>query len=203
MLKLDHLAVSVADLDEGTRLIEAALGLPLENGGKHDHMGTHNRLLGLGDIYLEVIAIDPAAPKPQWPRWFDLDNFAGAPRLSNWICACDDLDQAIDKAPAGIGTPVDLRRGDFQWRFAVPTSGKLPFDECHPALIQWQGSAHPAHRLPDQGARLGRLIVVHPMADQLRIALTGLNDPRVVIEHGDIPSLRAEILTPKGVRILA
>ena len=35
---------------------------PLESGGRHPHMGTHNRLLSLGpDLYLEVIAVDPDA----------------------------------------------------------------------------------------------------------------------------------------------
>ena len=28
------------------------------------HMATHNRLLGLGDLYLEVIAADPGRPAP-------------------------------------------------------------------------------------------------------------------------------------------
>ena len=75
-MRLDHLAVSAATLAEGTAHVEAALGIVLEPGGRHDRMGTHNRLLGLGDIYLEVIATDPDAPEPAWPRWFDLDNFA-------------------------------------------------------------------------------------------------------------------------------
>ena len=69
-------------------------------GGKHAHMGTHNRLLSLGDLYLEVIAPDPEAPRPAWPRWFDLDNFDGPPRLTNWICRSDDLDDDLGLAPA-------------------------------------------------------------------------------------------------------
>jgi len=32
--------------------------------GAHPLMGTHNRLLALGDLYLEVIAVDPAAQPP-------------------------------------------------------------------------------------------------------------------------------------------
>jgi hypothetical protein len=37
-------------------------------------MGTHNRLLKLGEgFYLELIAIDPQAPPPGRPRWFGLD----------------------------------------------------------------------------------------------------------------------------------
>ena len=40
----------------------ALLGVPMAGGGKHPLMGTHNRLIGLGDLYLEVISIDPDAP---------------------------------------------------------------------------------------------------------------------------------------------
>ena len=91
MLTLDHLAISALTLEDGTEWAEAALGVVLQNGGQHLHMATHNRLLGLGDIYLEVIAPDPSRPKPQYPRWFDLDRFTGPPRLTSWIARCDDL----------------------------------------------------------------------------------------------------------------
>ena len=80
MLELDHLAVSAADLAVGTARIEDLFGVRLAPGGKHPDMGTHNRLLSLGPgLYLEVIAIDAAAPPPDRPRWFDLDNFDGPP----------------------------------------------------------------------------------------------------------------------------
>lgn len=199
-LTIDHLAVSALTLEEGVAVVEAALGLRLAPGGVHPHMSTHNRLLGLGEVYLEVIAADPAAPTPAWPRWFDLDSFAGAPRLTNWICATDDLAAAIAAAPDGVGVPVDLQRGDLRWRMAVPADGRLPFDGCFPALIQWQGP-HPAARLPDHGARLRRLEVAHPDAAALRSVLA-LADPRVVIVQGATKALRAEIDTPHGLRVL-
>ena len=59
MLVLDHLAVSAATLEEGAGWIGERLGVAVEGGGRHAEMGTHNRLLSLGDLYLEVIAVDP------------------------------------------------------------------------------------------------------------------------------------------------
>lgn len=202
MLHLDHLAVSAATLDDGAAWVERALGVPLAGGGKHPHMGTHNRLLGLGDLYLEVIAIDPSAASPAHPRWFDLDHFQGAPRLTNWICRTADLDAALAAAPAATGTATDLARGDHRWRFAVPASGKLPFDDCFPALIQWQGDLHPARTLRDHGIRLARLEITHPDAPALQRALTGLSDPRVHVQLGPYRSLRATFDTPQGTRVL-
>jgi hypothetical protein len=203
VLRLDHLAVCATTLDAGVAAVEAALGLPLAPGGQHPHMATHNRLLHLGDVYLEVIAPDPAAPRPAWPRWFDLDRFAGPPRLANWVAASDDLDADIAAAPSGIGVPVALARGDLAWRMAVPADGILPFGGACPALIQWQGAAHPVQRLPDVGARLERLTIALPQAPALRGALAGrLADPRVEIVAGPEVTLSAVIATPRGLRRL-
>jgi hypothetical protein len=201
-LALDHIAVSAATLDEGADWIEMALGVPLAGGGKHSHMGTHNRLLSLGDLYLEVIAIDPAAPKPGHARWFDLDRFSGPPRLTNWICRTDNLDAALASAPKDTGTATNLSRGDYHWRFAIPATGRLPFDDCFPALIQWQGDLHPAKSLRDHGIRLTRLEITHPQAPALQAALKGLTDPRVSVSLGPYHSLRATFDTPHGTRVL-
>lgn len=203
MLILDHLAVSALTLDEGTAAVEAALGVSLAPGGQHPHMATHNRLLSLGpDLYLEVIAADPAQPRPAWPRWFDLDRFTGPPRLTNWICRCDDITAELALSPPGTGTPVALARGDFRWQMAVPATGILPFDNAFPALIQWEGTAHPAPRLPDIGIRLTRLEIVHPDAAALGAALEHrLHDPRVILIPGP-QAMRATFATPHGDRHL-
>lgn len=201
MLFFDHLAVSAQTLEEGVATIEAALGLPLAGGGQHPHMATHNRLIGLGDLYLEVIAIDPDAAKPAWPRWFDLDCFSGRPRLTNWVARCDNLVAEIALSPAGIGAPVALSRGDFRWEMAVPADGRLPFDGGFPALIQWHGTAHPAARLPDANLRLTRFEIAHPDAAALSEALHDrLTDPRVIITQGPTVAMRASFATPHGRR---
>lgn len=200
---LDHLAVSCLTLQAGVDVVEQCLGLPMGPGGKHAHMSTHNRLLSLGDVYLEVIAADPDAPAPAWPRWFDLNAFAGPARLTNWIVACDDLDAALAEAPGGTGAPVALSRGDYRWSMGVPADGRLPFDGTYPALIQWH-TPSPAPRLPDVGARLLRLEIAHPQARDLRAALDRrMTDPRVIIVDGVAKAMRATISTPQGIRTLA
>jgi hypothetical protein len=203
-LSFDHIAISAGSLDEGVAYVEDRLGLPLAGGGKHGHMGTHNRLMGMGDLYLEVIAIDPEAPRPDWPRWFDLDNFTGPPRLTNWVAGANDLDIALALCPPGIGQPVQLTRGDYRWRMAVPEDGKLPFDGLFPALIQWQGALRPAGALPNTGLRLTRLVLAHPEGAALARTLAPLiADPRIVVEPGPRPEMRAEFTTPHGPRFLS
>ena len=196
MLALDHIALSAETLEAGVAHAEAALGLPLAGGGAHALMGTHNRLLGLGDLYFEVIAIAPAAPKPPHPRWFDLDRFSGPPRLTNWICRAD-----LHHAPPEAGRLLDVARGDLRWRMAVPESGVLPMGGTYPALIEWLGDLHPTQRLPDSGARLALLEIATPDPDALRAALPGFADARVQVTPGE-PGFRATFDTPHGRRVL-
>jgi hypothetical protein len=202
-VRLDHIAVTAGTLDAGAAWVQAVLGTPLVAGGRHAAMGTHNRLLALGDCYLEVIAVDPDASPPGRPRWFGLDRRTGPPRLSHWIVACDDLAADLAAAPPGAGRPMDLGRDDLRWRMAVPADGRLPFDDAFPALIEWQGAAHPLGRLPDSGLRLLRIEIRHPRAEALLAALAGrLADPRIAILAGPVPRLTAEVMTPSGLRRL-
>ncbi len=204
-LVLDHLVVVARTLEEGTTYVEAVLGVEMSSGGKHPKMGTHNRLLSLGPgVYLEVIAIDPVAPKPMHRRWFNLDAYFGAPRMMNWVCATDDLDAALDDAPPGSGKPMRQTRGDLEWRMAVPDFGRLPFDDASPALIAWDEGAHPAKRLPDHGFRLARLDVFHPRAPELLTEFPALHRiNQVAVREGPEKRLIATISTPEGNRVLA
>lgn len=201
MLELDHIAISGETLNEARSLVEDALGVPMEPGGLHTVFHTHNALLGLEDgLYLEAIAINPDAPVPDRPRWFDLDRFRGPPRLTNWICRTGQLAGILAEIPIDLGEPVDLERGELRWQMAVPRSGILPFDNCAPAVIAWKTDAHPAMRLNRQGVRLRRLVVRHPeagtLADHLRPYLA---DHRIDFANG-APGYVAEFDTPHGTR---
>jgi hypothetical protein len=192
MLILDHLAVAARTLDEGRAYVEQALGIKLQPGGQHPRYGTHNLLAGLEEgLYLEVIAIDPAASAPSDPRWFRLDEFDGAPCLHNWICSTPDMGLDLPLMPEGSGAPVDLQRGDLRWQMAVPEDGRLPFDDTCPAVIEWQGP-HPAPSLIQTGARLHQLVVKHPQIKRLETQLEHLlQDKRIVFEAADAPGLSA------------
>lgn len=167
-LVLDHIAMSCTHLAQDAKGVEARLGVPLPVEGHHPDMGTHNRLTGMGpDFYFELIAINPEAPGPDRPRWFNIDNFTGAPRLTNWILRCDDLDAALRALPEGFGTPMALKRNNLRWKMAFPDDGVLSWGGWGPAVIEWQGDAHPTQSLPDSGMRLLRLSLHHPDAEEM------------------------------------
>lgn len=202
-MEFDHIAVSGETLPEAISHVEEALGVSLQPGGQHAVFYTHNALLGLDDgLYLEAIAIDPAAPRPTRPRWFGLDRFAGRPRLTNWICRCDDLSALLAEIELDLGAPVALQRGDLRWQMAVPADGMLPFENSAPALIEWQTPVHPATSLVPSGCRLQRLTITHPHADDLATALaSALKDDRIAFETGP-RAMSAAFQTPHGPRSL-
>lgn len=210
---IDHLVVAAANLDAGAAWLEERLGVPLAPGGKHAAMGTHNRLLRLGpQLYLELIAIDPAAAKPGRARWFGLDDpalrarIAERPRLIHWVARCDDITAASTACPESPGDVLDLSRGDFRWRITVPADGHLPGDGLLPSLIQWQSPAHPAERMPDHGCALMKLEGFHPEPTRIRAALAALGLEEVLAlfpaEPGETPGLIAYLKTPAGLREL-
>lgn len=200
---LDHIAVSGETLVAAVDAVETALGVSMQTGGQHAVFGTHNALLGLADgLYFEAIAIDPQAAQPARARCFNLDNFKGQARLTNWICRTDDMASSLDRLPEGVGPPVALQRGDFRWLMSAPENGLQPFDDLHPTLIQWQSPVHPSAVLTGSGCRLRRLVVSHPEAAALRSALAAeFSDSRVVFEAGS-NAFMAEIETPHGLRVL-
>lgn len=54
---LDHVIIGVRDLDEATRIFHDNLGLVPSGGGVHTSGGTANRIIVIGDTYLELIAV--------------------------------------------------------------------------------------------------------------------------------------------------
>lgn len=206
-LALDHLVVAAASLDAGADWIEARLGLRPVPGGKHATMGTHNALVGLGPTsYLEVIAIDPQAPKPARPRWFDLDEprmraqLAESPALIHWVARTRDIEAAAVQCPIDLGPITAMQRGDFEWRLTVPDDGHLPERGLVPTLIEWVGRLHPADALPDLGLRFVALAGEHPEPAGARRALGALGlSETLKVTYGRTPRLAAMLRTPRGM----
>jgi Glyoxalase-like domain len=64
---IDHVILAVNDLDRATHELAAALGLAATGGGRHPAWGTANRLVWLGDSYLELVGVeDPGVAASGW-----------------------------------------------------------------------------------------------------------------------------------------
>jgi len=211
MTELDHIAVVAPDLGTGVAWVREVLGVEMPAGGKHPEMGTHNRLVGLGpDVYLEVIAIDPEAPRPPHRRWFGLDDSAAVERhwregrrLRSYAARCSDIAATIGGGGGTFGAPMGVSRGGRQWLFAVRPDGELPLDGALPCPIDWGERGTPAPTMPDLGLTLQSLRVETPDPDAVRAALDAIGMARQPeIHHGPEARLTATIVKPGGVRVL-
>ena len=57
MLRLDHVVYAVPDLDEAAVRFRERYGLDSTEGGRHERWGTANRIVPLGEQYLELVAV--------------------------------------------------------------------------------------------------------------------------------------------------
>jgi glyoxalase-like protein len=148
--EIDHLVVTAPSLADGADYIRRELGVEMQPGGEHPLMGTHNLLLKLGDAtYLEVLAVNPDAPRPRGPRWFGLDHVTEA-ALAAWVARVEDIRAAVAAAPNEFDRVMEMSRGTLMWLIALPVRDG-------PALIQWLSDTHPASRLPASGCTLAGL----------------------------------------------
>ena len=164
MHKLDHIVLGANTLQEGTDYIEKKLGLSLSEIGYHHHMGTHNRVIKIDEnIYLEVIAINPNANKPQHFRWFNLDNekqqarLKVLPQIIGYVIENENPDILKFYNPF-----FEASRGDYRWEFAIPKSdddlidNKLIESGLVPSLIKWK-SKKPVHHMVDNHFQLEKI----------------------------------------------
>jgi hypothetical protein len=212
---IDHLVIVAATLEQGVAHIEKTLGVKLVKGGEHIRMGTHNCVLRLGEsVYLEVIAINPAAGPMSRPRWFGMDDpwqkrkAEAGPYLATFVARTNDINACAAALPE-IGTVHDMQRGTLHWRISIREDGALVHNGTVPIFIQWPPGGHPVPTMPDSGCALLDLEIRHPQPPRLEEIWRhgGLRtDDRLSI--GPVaadasPALVARISTPHGIAILS
>lgn len=211
--RLDHLVIGAQTLEQGVAYVERQLGVTVPFGGVHPKMGTHNHLARLGDdIFLEIIAINPAGEVPGRPRWFSLDDrqmqqsLNESPRLISWVVNTADIKSLLQGAQCSFGTPELISRGALTWHFALPSDGRLLGGGFLPYLIQWHDDVHPAGKMADVGLRLKSLSAFHDNPKWLSGMLASVGaDGLVEVQRAsrDKPrGLLALLDTPSGTREL-
>lgn len=202
---IDHLVYLCPDLGPAVADIAAQTGVRPAFGGQHPGLGTHNALLSLdGRTYLEIIAPDPAQPRPaELP--FGLDTVT-QPGLRAWAVAPDDLDAAVRRAAsAGFDYPAVVsrrrRRADgreLSWR--MTTYPQPPGGAVIPFLIDWDSSEHPANAAP-AGLSLDQFRLRSPEPARLNALLRALG-LELDVERASRPALSAVLRGPQGQELV-
>jgi len=189
--QFDHIAIGADSLARGVDWFAQLTNITLPAGGEHPQMGTHNHLTATGDdSFIEIIAINPAAPRPDRPRWFGLDNpstiasLASAPRVLTWVVNTTNIDAALENAKrAGFdpGQTIELTRGNLSWRIAVRDDGELVENGVFPIIIEWPDGPHPAKRMTKQGVHIKQLKLQHPHPEKLQAGLVAIGADRLAM----------------------
>jgi hypothetical protein len=92
-VRIDHVIYAAADLDAAATRLESELGLHACAGGRHEGLGTHNRIVPLGGGYLELLAVaDPEeAASSDFGRGLLARLAQDGDGLLGWVVAVDDI----------------------------------------------------------------------------------------------------------------
>jgi hypothetical protein len=188
LLGIDHIVVAVQSVEAAAEVLERDLGLAVTGGGRHEAMGTHNRLAFLGDTYIELIGVFDATLVRSSPS-FAVGGAAlrqleeRGEGLATYALATDDVARDVARLRAA-GSPIDEPvagsrvRPDAEvvrWVCAFPELApeRPPFlIEHEPAGVEWGEEARAtraAFRHPG-GGRVRLTALELPVADAAETA---------------------------------
>jgi glyoxalase-like protein len=159
VLLLDHVILAVRDLDEAADRLYDEHGLASVFGGHHDGLGTANRIVPLGETYIELMSVTDhgVATSNVFGRTL-LSFLDGGDRLMAWAVATDEIDH-VAKWIGSTVMPSARMRPDgvvLEWRM-TGVEGALA-DRSLPFFIQWDcpldahpGRARVEHATPVKG----------------------------------------------------
>lgn len=135
---IDHIIIGVNNLEQASALYSQKLGLAVSGGGIHPSGGTANRVIVIGDTYLELIALHAPAEAQQSM----LDRLAIREGYLNFVLASNDIEtDSRTMANRGVSivgpTPGSLRAADGRTRGWSRTNIERPdLAQRYPFVIQ-------------------------------------------------------------------
>jgi hypothetical protein len=105
-VRIDHVIYATSDLDVAAARIESELGVHVVAGGRHEGLGTHNRIVPLGDGYLELLAIcDPdEAARSALGSALQARLEQSGDGLMAWAVAVDDVQPVAARLDTWVST---------------------------------------------------------------------------------------------------
>lgn len=202
-LELDHVLIAVADLAAAAREIEARHGLASIEGGRHPGWGTANRIVPLGETYLELVAVvdEAEAVRNAFGRWV-AGVHPGLGRPLGWAVRTHQLDRIAQRLGLSVRAGSRAAPGGelLRWRSAgieqAAAEPSLPF------FIEWgEGTPFPGRATASH--RVSRAIARLELAgDAARLAGWLGNHRLPIAVHTGIPAVESIVLNGAGGEIV-
>jgi catechol 2,3-dioxygenase-like lactoylglutathione lyase family enzyme len=206
VLRLDHVVYAVPDLDEAAIRFRESFGLDSTEGGRHERWGTANRIVPLGDQYLELVtAVDaPMAAETEFGRGV-LERAAAGGGWFTIAAVADDLDAVASR----LGIEVDSgsrTRPDgktVRWRMAGLEDPRR--ESWMPFFLAWDGpqDLHPGRARAGHGVRAQGIAWVEAGGDAGRLReWLGADELPVRVIEGEPGIRRVALATPDGELVI-
>jgi hypothetical protein len=207
-VELDHVLIAVPELASAAREIEARHGLASVEGGRHPGWGTANRIVPLGETYLELVAVvdEGEAALSAFGRWV-----AGAIRTASsplghplgWAVRTHELDVVARRHGLTVRSGSRPAPGGELLRWRSAGIEQAAADPSLPFFIAW-GEGTPFPGRADASHPAGRVevarLVVEGDAERLAARLGGSTLPIVV--RAGAPALASIVLSAPAGEIL-
>jgi Glyoxalase-like domain len=151
-LELDHVLIAVAELGAAASELETRHGLVSIEGGRHPGWGTANRIVPLGETYLELIAVvdEAEAAESSFGRWV-LEAHPDLATPLGWAVRTDELDLVAQRLGLTVRTGSRLAPDGELLRWRSAGIERAAVEPSLPFFIDWD----PDSPLP------GRTAVTH------------------------------------------
>lgn len=206
VLRLDHVVYGVADLDRAAERWRADYGLEATAGGRHARWGTANRIIPLGDTYLELISV--VDPEQAQETVFGRRIAAMFTERDGWytpVVATDD----IEAVAARLGLVVEPGRRtrpdgiELSWR---STGFEDPARELWmPFFMQWDIAAdlHPGMTPANHSRSVAGISRIEVGGDAARLdSWLGGADVGIQVVDGPAGVRRVRLSTDDGELVI-
>jgi Glyoxalase-like domain len=190
--------IAVADLAQAARQIEEGYGLVSLEGGRHRDWGTANRIVPLGDSYLELVAVvdAAAAASSAFGQW--VAGAAGAELAPlGWAVRTRNLPGIVIRhgLEVTVGSRITRDGRVLRWRLAgIEEAAAEPF---LPFFIEWgRGTPFPGRSGAGRGSDPPpKIVQLQVLGDPERLADWIGPDRLPVLVRLGTPSLTSVVLS--------
>src|SRR5262245_57514309 len=189
MLRLDHVVYAVAELDEAAVRFRTAFGLDSVAGGRHERWGTANRIVPLGDQYVELVAaVDRDAAGAGGFGRAVMDRADAGGGWTTLAVTTDDLDGVADRLGLEVGSGARTRPDGtvVRWRMAGLDDARR--EPWMPFFLAWEvpDEQHPGRARAGHGAWAQGIAWVELAGDPERLrAWLGADELQIRLIDGE------------------